>query len=353
MLVNIANEQAKAGNDVTVIVINKVYEQALAEGFINDVKLINMGRKAHSHNPLFLFKLNKTLRKLNPNVIHLHESLYYGLLFSSKLRRKACATLHGMPCGTLRGGGLLGRIPLWTASRHSGEVSLIDNIPRVFAISRAVHDSLWNEYGVESVVVNNGIISGNFKQRDSRVPNSTFKMVQVSRIRHEKKGQDLLILAVAKLQDAGISVDFIGEGGKDSLEYLQDLTMKLGISDRVHFLGNRSPLYVAEHLRDYDLLIQPSRYEGFGLTVAEAMAAGLPVLVTAGQGSAEVCSNNTYGWTFENGNADSLADRIAYIRDHYVEALDKAKRGRMHVIDCYDVSVTAHKYLEEYKKMGI
>ena len=111
-------------------------------------------------------------------------------------------------------------------------------------------------------------------------------------------------------------------------------------------------------LIDFYLL---SRYEGLGLIMAEAMAAQVPVLVSAGQGPAEVTCGNTYGWTFENGGVDGwtfenggvddLVRVLTYIRAHYQEALDKVPQARQHVLDTYDVSITAKKYLEEYRKL--
>ena len=103
-------------------------------------------------------------------------------------------------------------------------------------------------------------------------------------------------------------------------------------------------------MADYDLFVQPSRWEGFGLTVAEAMAAKVPVIVSEGQGPAEVTCGNLYGWTFENGNADDLAAKIKYIFDNYNEAMDKANSALSYVQHTYDVSVTARKYLDNYTK---
>lgn len=116
----------------------------------------------------------------------------------------------------------------------------------------------------------------------------------------------------------------------------------------MHFLGKQTQEYIARHLCEYDLFVQPSRYEGFGLTVAEAMAAQVPVLVSAGQGPAEVICGNKYGWVFENGNIDDLACMIGHIQRHYADAFDKAQKARQYVMETYDVAVTAKKYLAAY-----
>lgn len=165
---------------------------------------------------------------------------------------------------------------------------------------------------------------------------------------HEKKGQDLLIRAAAVLQGA-VTVDFIGIGS--SMEYLKQLTVDLHVEEYVRFLGKQTQDYVAAHLADYDLFVQPSRWEGFGLTVAEAMAAGVPVLVSEGQGPAEVTQGNRYGWLFANGDAEDVSRQIAFIKEHYGEAMTKACEAKDYVRNMYDVSVTARSYLREYKKM--
>ena len=117
----------------------------------------------------------------------------------------------------------------------------------------------------------------------------------------------------------------------------------------VHVCIIKPQPYIVEHMADYDLLVQPSRWEGFGLTVAEAMAAKVLVSVSEGQGPAEVTCGYFYGWIFENGNANDLAAKIKYIYDNYDEAMDKANSALNYVQNTYDVSVTARKYLDLYK----
>ena len=170
------------------------------------------------------------------------------------------------------------------------------------------------------------------------------KIVQVSRLDVATKGQDLLVEAAAMLPD--VSVDFIGEGpGRQQLE---ELIARHGIGKRVRLLGKRDQSYLRQHLRDYDLFVQPSRNEGFALTVAEAMAAGVPVAVSAGQGPAEVTMGDTFGNVFANGDARALAAKISDLKANYGDALQKAERARNHVIENYDVDVTARRYLSLY-----
>lgn len=344
MLVNIANAQARLGADIHVIIINDMYKEELMRRFDESINIHLIHRKYQSRNICFIFKLNRLLMKLNPDAIHMHSSRIITFFWRKRLSHVASVTLHDLPTGSLRHGGLTGR--LFPFLYKSGNVYHIDRIPRVFAISEAVKDGLWQHYGIESKVVCNGIMTHNFKIRPERKPCSTYKIIMVSRLEHEKKGQDLLIEAASMLKGK-VRVDFIGDGS--SKQFLEKLIAEKGMQEYIRLLGSKSQSYITEHLCDYDLFVQPSRWEGFGLTVAEAMASHLPVLVSAGQGPAEVTCGEIYGWTFENGNSDDLAVKIKYIIEHYNEAMEKAKISLNYVRNQYDVAMTARKYLDLYK----
>ena len=347
MLVNIANAQTREGAEVSVIIINDLYDESLVRSFNDKAKLVFLHRKLHSHNLVFMLKLNQVLKHLTPDVIHLHSSRIYKVIFDRNLRSRVLVTLHDLPKGTIRPSGLFYRIFPFLSVCKPGIVRFIDEVPRITSISEAVKKSLWENYGIPSSVICNGIRTTDFAIRKQAPCSSPLRIVQVSRLAHEKKGQDLLIQAISQLNGKAEAY-FIGEGG--SLEYLKRLATELGVENYVHFLGKRTQQdYIVHHLCDYDLFVQPSRYEGFGLTVAEAMAAQVPVLVSAGQGPAEVTCGNKYGWLFENGNVDDLACMIDHIQRHYADALYKAKEAYRYVVDNYDVAITAKKYLKEYK----
>ena len=348
MLVNIANAQVKEGAEVSIIIINDIYDESLLKSLCDEVNVVFLHRKLHSYDLGFVFRFNRALHRINPDVIHLHISRMNELIFSHRLRHRVVRTFHDLPSGQLRRKGIIYRIfPILGASRDKGNVMFIDKIPKVFAISEAVKKALCQNYGIVSTVICNGIRTADFSIRTRSSCSLPLRIVQVSRLHHEKKGQDILIRAIAQLKGE-VEIFFIGEG--PSIDYLTNLAIELGVDSCVHFLGMQTQKEIARSLCEYDLFVQPSRYEGFGLTVAEAMAAQLPVLVSSGQGPAEVTCGNKFGWIFENGNADDLVRMIMHIRMHYNEAFDKSLAARCHVINTYDVAVTANKYLMEYMK---
>lgn len=347
MLVNIANAQARAGAEVRVMIVNDYWDEPIVSSFDRRVKLLYVHKRKGSGNPFFIVRMNRMLLREKPDVVHLHAKGFVTLLAGKGLKRIACQTLHDMPSGALRREGMIYRLLPMLDITQPGNVTCIDKVRQVFAISRAVHDALWEKYGVASRVVCNGIPAAEFRLRGERGAGAPLRVVQVSRLDHLKKGQDLLVEAAARLRGR-VAVDFVGAGA--SLELLKRMAAERGLGQLVRFLGKKTQEEVKAMLADYDLFVQPSRFEGFGLTVAEGMAAGVPVLVSAGEGPAEVTCGDLYGWTFENGNAERLAASMAYVLSHYGEALEKAKAARRHVRETYDVSVTANKYLEEYKR---
>lgn len=69
------------------------------------------------------------------------------------------------------------------------------------------------------------------------------------------------------------------------------------LEDHVIFEGLKEQAWIYENLCRYDLFIQPSRYEGFGLTVAEAISAKVPVLVSNIEGPLEIIDGGRLGMT--------------------------------------------------------
>ncbi|HAN46660.1 MAG TPA: group 1 glycosyl transferase [Cyanobacteria bacterium UBA8156] len=98
---------------------------------------------------------------------------------------------------------------------------------------------------------------------------------------HPKKQPEILLQALAGLDRPWVAL-MAGTGDPAYLKRLVSLSQNRGLGDRVKFLGFVQGEAKTEVLRGSDVFALPSQSENFGLAVAEAMAAGLPVLVTPG-----------------------------------------------------------------------
>ena len=97
----------------------------------------------------------------------------------------------------------------------------------------------------------------------------------------------------------------VGEGylQKDLIE----LSKSLGIKDKVHLIGKTE--YIKEFLSKIDLFILPSKYEGFGLVLLEAMVAKKPIIAANNSAIPEVLGK-TYEGLFQTGNVNALEQQI-------------------------------------------
>jgi len=99
---------------------------------------------------------------------------------------------------------------------------------------------------------------------------------------HHKKGLDFLIRAAGHLARSQTEFQLIiaGPGTPQILRELQDLIQAEGLERRVHFTGMMDAEDKLQALSAADIFVLPSRHENFGVSVAEAMAAGVPVIVS-------------------------------------------------------------------------
>lgn len=329
MLRNIANEQVGVGYDVHVIVINNSVNDELRDSLDRRIAFHCIGRRPGTKNPLPYIRLNIRLRSIQADVIHLHYSSIARFVWLPTLKRRLCETQHDV-C-------------------NEQNSHYLYKCRRIYAISNVVQQDIAKWTGLKSEVVLNGIDVGSISHAKGDWKAGVFRIVQVSRLVHEKKGQHILIKAVSQLMKRGygeMCLDLIGDG--ESRKYLEQLVAELGIQNHVRFLGARDQSYIYAHLCEYDLYVQPSIYEGFGLTVTEAMAAKVPVLVSENQGPLEIIDNGRFGYSFRNKDADDCAAKIEFfLKGENDKAMVEKAYARVQAM--YSVKMTAATYLKKYK----
>ena len=148
---------------------------------------------------------------------------------------------------------------------------------KYIAISQSVEKYLKDIIGVPADrirLIYNGLDLKHIIPRTGSAWRDVPRLIFVGRL-EPQKDPELILRALAPIRKPW-ALAMVGVGSLES--QLKELAEELKISARVSFLGRRED--VPELLADHDLFLFPSRWEGFGLAVIEAAAAGVPVLAS-------------------------------------------------------------------------
>ena len=150
------------------------------------------------------------------------------------------------------------------------------------------------------------------------------------------KGQELLLKAAAVVRKRGIDSAYVLVGSGPDEARLRTMCGDLGIADRVWFTGERGDVENLYHL--FDILVSTSRSEGFGLTLAEAMAARRPVIATRAGGTEEVVDDGKTGILLPQDDHIALASAIMrLLRNPELRAM-MGEAGRARVMERFSLT---------------
>ncbi|MDA7887859.1 glycosyltransferase [Akkermansiaceae bacterium] len=190
---------------------------------------------------------------------------------------------------------------------HLCEKWVIENAAAVQLLSSS-HEGPLRELGCKTLVhtLANGCDPGDLAKigSDARTPGEgrDFVIQYLGRMDRNHKGLDLLIRGYARFlhqipEDSMVKLVLSGNDWEDR-KSLESLAAELGLGDRIHFTGRLEDHSVVVHSRA-DLSVLCSRFDGFGLTIVEAMLAGRPVLVSSEAGIANFVKEAEAGFVVE------------------------------------------------------
>ena len=225
-------------------------------------------------------------------------------------------------------------------------------VNKTICVSKAVRETLTAVYGFppkKTLTVSNGVSTSAFTPSKENgaalraklgISQEQFLLVCAARLAKDK-GIDLLLHAVSRVVRQGVPCKCIilGEGLlRQSLE--QELNA-LGLWNHVYFEGFQKD--VRPYLQAGSAFILLSYLEGLPLSVLEAMACGLPCIVTDVGGSAEVVRNRINGLVIAPGSLEGAEDAILYLSTHPAERAAMAKNARETVCQEFNIERSMHE----------
>lgn len=169
-----------------------------------------------------------------------------------------------------------------------------------------------------------------------------FRVICVARL-IERKGQHHLIAALKHLLAQGIDmrVEFVGEGDARAAHEL--LARTLGVAEHVQFSGYVPREEIAAHYAAAHAFVLPSYNEGMSVATLEAMAAGLPTVVTRTGGTAELLREGVTGLGFDWADVTTLTGHLQRLASDRSLARQMGAAARRHAHN-FSWDTAAHRY---------
>lgn len=278
------------------------------------------GHGSRMQNSIALLeKVLPLIRSYQPDVVHVH-STYAGFVLRPFIRLlprrpKVVYCPHGW--GFKRDSSV-------TIRRVVGRVEnvLAGLTDAIVCTSNGEYDSAM-DIGIDPArlaLILNGIPPlGQGSTEQIEWPDQRLRLLFVGRF-DRQKGIDLFVEAMRQLRHVAFAC-VIGAPVVDG-EEIGDLP------DNVRLEGWQSRERLLSYYRCADLLVMPSRWEGFGLVAAEAMRSGLPVLGTRIGGLSDIVEHGVTGWLVEPDSAQAIVDTVASLDSDDLPRMGEAGRRR-------------------------
>ncbi|MBU1201195.1 MAG: glycosyltransferase family 4 protein [Nanoarchaeota archaeon] len=173
-------------------------------------------------------------------------------------------------------------------------------------------------------VVYNGVMMNDF-EKIKTTKDEGFRIVCVSRLIKTKR-QETILKALKELKDEEITAVFVGDG--DDKEYFKKRIKEFKLEKQVRFTGFlKTKEEVIKEIKKSHVLVHPSAVEGFGITVIEGMAAGVPVICSDIEPLKEVTNNGLCGLIFKLDDYKELAEKIKTLKNDKEKYEEMKEKG--------------------------
>lgn len=203
------------------------------------------------------------------------------------------------------------------------ERGIMPTLPRLVAVSASTSERLTQEFGCDPSRI--GIVEPGTDpaQRAAGSASESCAILAVGTL-IPRKGHDVLLRALARLTDLDWTLTIVGGADRDPVHAhgLNALAEELGIAGRVTFAGEKDDKALDALYARTDVFALATHWEGYGMVIAEALARGLPIAITAGGAAADLAPRDA-SVVSPPGDHNSLGRAMRRV------IFDRALRARM------------------------
>jgi len=355
---NLVKVLVSEGYHVTVCCYYE-YDETIVSGFRSvGAKVIPMRLKRSDGLLHLMQEMKKVFKTVHPNIVHV-QYVAPGLIPILMARlsgvRTVFATVHqpGRPYGLkaklfLRLGAYLSTaffcVSKSVEKSWFGDSGVLNpqNVNR-----KPKHFTIYNAVDVSAITHTDGSVNLDHLRMNLGLDGCPVVGI-VGRLRKEKGHAillDAMVEVVRNIPDAKLLV--VGDG--PDRNQLIERSKKLGIADHILWLGIKNSGEVFQLYGIMDVVVVPSLFEGFGLTAAEAMAAGVPVVASDVDGLSEVVENGQTGYLVPVGDSSAMAKRLVELLSNQSKAQVMGEAGRQRVIQHFSLERFTEATLAVYR----
>jgi glycosyltransferase involved in cell wall biosynthesis len=203
--------------------------------------------------------------------------------------------------------------------------------------------------GARIELIPNGVDLATFSAKGVAAEYGPLRLLCVGRL-IGRKGQPCLFRAVQQVAAAGLDVRLELVGTGDAEQDYRGQVAALGLTERVAFAGYVPREEIPARYAAAHVFVLPSENEGMSVSTLEAMAAGLPVVVTRTGGTEELVEEGVNGLIFESGDTEALAKHLMHLAGDraLVRTMGQAARA---TAGRFRWETAAQRYLQVFKEL--
>lgn len=344
LVANICNQMKANGEEVFLLIVNDLTDDKLLNTLDSKINVKLLKRKVGSKDKISpLVQVAKYINENKIDVVHCNSFNAPELLVLSKIinpRCKIVSTIHGV--GQFKKTGKF-RIALknWICDQFIGISDVVKNDIVQAGIKEGKVRRIYN-----------GIDVKKYECAQKKLFDADHIVIGcIARIMPSLKGQDILLRAAYKLKKQFPHIKVIFAGGvaeeqKNEYKELQEYVKNNDLSANVTFLGSVDD--IPAFLNTIDICVVPSRSEGFGLALVEALSMGVPCVASNIEGPKEIIGNEGIGMMFEPENSEDLANVVVEIINDFPKVKDKVWKKRIDIKNKYSIQTMCEKLLQVY-----